>query len=141
MKKRFLVYLLPALIGCSGDHSEDTTSIVSEKSEDVVDKIHGIWQLDSSAFVDQTGFGAYSDPLMPTTWSFLHDGSYQVKNSVTMHGSFDHQGDSLFVVLMDVPNEYAIHTLNETQLVLETSIIETDSTSMKTVAYLTRIIE
>jgi hypothetical protein len=125
------------VISCQNQEAsiEQETIVPEQKKQDL---ILGDWNMDSSVFINDGLRGVVSSPLMPTIWNFGDDGSYLVKNSVSMTGTFSRTDDSLFVVLMAVPNEYEILVLNETNLHLRSTIIETDSASMKTDAYLSR---
>jgi hypothetical protein len=136
---KYLIYTACVFLIISCQNQEATTEqIISVPEEEIRDLILGDWNMDSSVFISNGVRGEVSPPLMPTTWNFGEDGSYLVKNSVSMTGTFSRTDDSLFVVLMAVPNEYEILVLNETNLHLRSTIIETDSASMKTDAYLSR---
>ena len=137
MKNLLYSFSFLFIISCQNQESttEPETPVVEQKTQDL---ILGDWNMDSSVFINDGIRGVVSAPLMPTVWNFGEDGSYLVKNSVSMTGTFSRTEDSLFVVLMAVPNEYEILVLNETNLHLRSTIIETDSASMKTDAYLSR---
>lgn len=138
MKNTWLVLFIYALAGCQNQKTV-VPEITPEPEQKSSDLIIGDWSMDSSVFINSGVRGEISPPLMTTTWTFGDDSSYQVKNSIVMGGTFTKTVDSLFVVLMGVPNEYEILVLNETNLHLRSTIIETDSASMKTDAYLTRL--
>lgn len=134
-----LIYSFSFLLIVSCQNQETAKEeLTPEPHQKATDLILGDWNMDSSVFINDGVRGVVSAPLMPTTWNFGEDGSYLVKNSVSMPGTYSRTDDSLFVVLMAVPNEYEIIVLNETNLHLRSTIIETDSASMKTDAYLSR---
>ncbi len=137
MKYHFFIAFSFLVLSCQNQEAdiEQVTPVPEQKTQDL---ILGDWNMDSSVFINDGIRGVVSAPLMPTIWNFGEDGSYLVKNSVSMTGTFSRTEDSLFVVLMAVPNEYEILVLNETNLHLRSTIIETDSASMKTDAYLSR---
>lgn len=124
---------------CKNSEAPKETPLPEISREEPLDLFVGNWNMDSSVFISNGERGEVSAPLMPTTWIFEKSGAYTVQNSVQMPGTYSHVGDSLFVVLMGVPNEYEILTINETNLLLRSTIIETETSSMKTEAYLTRI--
>jgi hypothetical protein len=128
------------MLGACGSGTENTevsTPGIEEKED--LNLIVGEWNMDSSVFINDGVRATVSAPLLPTTWTFTEDGDYTVQNSITMAGTFSNTGDSLFVVLMDVPNEYEILLLNNEKLHLRSTIMETADKSMKTDAFLTRI--
>jgi hypothetical protein len=137
MKYLFYSFGFWFLISCQ-NQQESPQQLTPEPEQKKQDLILGDWNMDSSVFINDGVRGVVSAPLMPTIWNFGEDGSYLVKNSVSMTGTFSRTADSLFVVLMAVPNEYEILVLNETNLHLRSTIIQTDSASMKTDAYLSR---
>lgn len=137
MKYLLIILLGLSLIGCQNQETEPA-ELTPESQKEEPDLILGDWRMDSSAFINDGIKALASPPILPTTWTFKADGFYQVKNSMTMTGTFSRTNDSLFVILMAVPNEYEILLLNETSLYLRSTIVETDETSMKTEAYLTR---
>ncbi|MBI3134850.1 MAG: hypothetical protein HYZ14_09285 [Bacteroidetes bacterium] len=139
---RQLTFLVPLFLtlGCTGT-SEPGAAEPAEKAEPTTNPILGNWNMDSSVFINDGIRGTVSAPLISTTWTFGEDGSYNVVNSVTMPGTFSNTTDSLFVVLMGVPNDYEILMLTAEKLQLRSTILENDSVSMKTDAYLTRITE
>jgi len=139
MKEVLLSFFICSLLmSCSGAESvtDETTSVAEEKPMDI---ILGKWSMDSSAFINSGVRTEATPPIMPTTWTFTEDGTYKVENSMTMPGTFSRTDDSLFIVLMGVPNDYEILLLDDTYLQLRSTIFETDSASMKTEAFLTRI--
>lgn len=138
---KFNLIFLPLIclcVSCSGSQSE-TENTEPGQGQKPADMIVGNWQMDSSVYINDGIRGTVSAPLLPTTWTFAEDGKYLVENSLKMHGTFSRTEDSLFVVLMAVPNNYEILILDETHLHLRSTILENDSVSMKTDAYLTRI--
>lgn len=139
MKYSPVLILIFALISCQNETTVSEETVEPEVEAEPSDLIIGDWNMDSSVFINTGVRGEISPPLMTTTWAFGNDSSYQVKNSIVMGGTFTKTDDSLFVVLMGVPNEYEILVLNETNMHLRSTIIETDTASMKTDAYLTRL--
>lgn len=123
------------LITSCGSNEKGDTKPVEVVTQN---EIYGDWQLDSSSYLTNNQVNIVTPPMMPTTWVFDKDGKYLVKNSVELPGTFSVTSDSLFVVLMGVPNNYSILKLTETNLVLRATIAETDTTLLQTEAYLTR---
>jgi len=122
------------------ENAESNESIETPiKEEKPTNLILGQWNMDSSVFINDGVRSTVSAPLLPTTWTFAEDGSYKVENSMAMPGTFSNTNDSLFVILMNVPNAYEILLLNDNKLQLRSTITETETMSMKTDAFLTRI--
>jgi hypothetical protein len=142
MQQSALLILLVFVLGSCGGNSENNTVVTPATEEpETVNLILGEWNMDSSVFINDGVRGTVSAPLLPTTWTFSADGTYKVENSMTMPGTFSNTSDSLFIVLMGVPNDYEILLLNNEKLQLRSTIVETVDMSMKTDAFLTRISE
>lgn len=121
--------------GCQTD-SNEPNPFIEKKQQDI---LIGQWQLDSSVYIQDEVNGIMTAPMLPTVWNFQETGNYSVENSVKMTGTFQHFDDSLFVVLMEVPNEYKILALDQNSLNLRSKIYENDSSSMYTEVYLSRL--
>lgn len=132
---RFIyVFLIAFLTGCG-----DSTNSEQTEPNRPQNPFAGKWSMDSSVFINNGIRDVVSAPLLPTSWIFGEDGSYKVQNSITLSGTYSFNNDSLFVNLMSVPNEYEIISHTKNNVHLRSTIIETDSISMKTDAYLTRL--
>src|SRR3989344_8851751 len=119
MKQVVAIILLFSFFGsCKNSETPKEAPLPEVEQEETADIFVGNWNMDSSVFISNGVRGEVSAPLMPTTWIFEKGGAYTVQNSVQMPGTYNHIGDSLFVVLMGVPNEYEILTINETNLLL-----------------------
>ena len=131
----FLVLTIIFINGCQTD-SNEPNPFIEKKQQDI---LIGQWQLDSSVYIQDEVNGIMTAPMLPTVWNFQETGNYSVANSVKMTGTFQHFDDSLFVVLMEVPNEYKILKLDQSSLQLRSKIYENDSSSMYTEVYLSRL--
>ena len=138
MQKSILPISFLFLFGCGQNATEDTFEVPDPVSETTSDLIVGSWNMDSSAYINNGIRETVSEPILPTTWTFDETGDYTVKNSMTMKGSYTRKGDSLFVILLSVPNNYEIVKIDLDHLELRSTIYENESGSMKTDAYLTR---
>ncbi len=122
---------------CSGD-AENNSEQNQEKEIIVANPFAGEWQLDSSAFITNNT-RSVTPPVMPTTWFFGESGAYKVINTFKLEGSYSYSDDSLFVILMEVPNDYEIISLTDKKLHLHSIVLESDSSSIYSEAYLTRL--
>lgn len=123
------------IFSCQSE-SNEPNPFIEKKQQDM---LIGKWQLDSSVYIQDEVNGIMTAPMLPTVWNFQETGNYSVENSVKMTGTFQHFDDSLFVVLMEVPNEYKILKLDQSSLQLRSKIYENDSSSMFTEVYLSRL--
>lgn len=130
--------LLFLFASCNEANETSPQTIPASLETEETNPMLGLWNMDSSVYINDGIRGTVSAPLIPTTWTFQEDGTYRVENSVVMPGTYSQTADSLFVVLMEVPNSYEIVSLTNTHMHLRSTIVETDSISMKTDAYLTR---
>lgn len=137
MRWQFIPFIL-FLTACGSNTPGHIENSDPEKEVTQKDELIGVWNMDSSAYINNGIRETVSAPLLPTTWTFDEYGGYKVQNSMTMSGSYSHKGDSLFVILMSVPNNYEILDATENHLHLLSTIYDTEEGSMKTEAYLTR---
>jgi len=139
MKKcKILLLSFFSVILFSCDTTAENNSLESSEKEIVVaNPFSGLWQLDSSAFIT-SNTRSVTPPVMPTNWFFGENGSYKVINSFQLEGSYTYSDDSLFVILMEVPNDYEIISLTDKKLHLHSTVLESDSSSIYSEVFLTR---
>lgn len=140
MFRTIFFFSLPLIFffsSCSDNKTTDEKKEIEEKTE-TDNLLTGTWQMDSSLYLEDDHVTTVAAPILPTTWNFSEDGSYQVKNSLIMTGTYTRSDDSVYVVLMHVPNSYEIISLTDSYLRLRSTIVNTDSLRLQTDACLTR---
>ncbi|MBK7130905.1 MAG: hypothetical protein IPM74_18135 [Crocinitomicaceae bacterium] len=124
-------------LSCNGNKKSESATEASTETT-AVNLLTGTWMLDSSLYFEDKRLTTVAPPVMPTTWEFAEDGKYTVKNSLTLAGTYQRTTDSVYVILLDVPNSYEIISLTDANLRLRATIVGTDEMSLQTDACLTR---
>ena len=140
MKKHLIILLCIICVlpfSCTSETQNDSEKN-QEKEPVAANPFAGEWQLDSSAFITNNT-RSVTPPVMPTTWFFGENGAYKVMNTFKLEGSYTYSDDSLFVILMEVPNDYEIISLTDKKLHLHSTVLESDSSSIYSEAFLTRV--
>ena len=117
-------------------------SVAQERSSDSLIKstlLQGIWEVDSSAFVDNGIIGDYTVPLAPVQWHFLKNNDYSlVNNGYGNSGTFRLVDRSIFVSLFGMESEYVILEIDERSLRLRSMVYSTTDKTLETVSYLSQ---
>ena len=112
--------------------------MVSGETASAGDELIGDWNVDSSVFINDGVRGEASPPIVTTTWTFGENGDYKVVQSIVITGTYKLVDKELIINSMSVENHHEIVEMTADNLVLSSTIIETEESSMKTMVYLTR---
>ena len=134
----WICFVVAVFILSCGDSKKSAPQNESGSQPGAVDLLTGTWLLDSSLYFEDKQLTTVAPPVMPTTWEFAADGKYTVKNTLTLNGSYQRTDDSVYIMLMDVPNSYEIISLTDANLRLRATIVDTTEMSLQTDAGLTR---
>ena len=131
--KRLL--LIPFLLMACTSGAQESSSDASIHPETLL----GVWQVDSSAFIDNGVIGNYTHPIAPIQWHFMNNGDYLlVTNGRPNSGSFQLKDHSIVVNLFGMESEYTILEMDEQHLELRSVVCTTESKTLETHSYLSR---
>ncbi len=100
--------------------------------------VSGVWEVDSTIFVNNGDKGEAGPPLVPTQWHLLDGGVYQMTGAGTIGGTYTSTENTLTITSMGMTIEYSILEISDTHLALQSYIVKTAEMEMKALTYLTK---
>ena len=99
----------------------------------------GEWNVDMVYFINDGVKGDGSAPLVTTTWTFRENGTLSIKTNQEMKGLYSQDDTKLKIFILGSETIYKIVEFSEKSMVIQGTIVETESMSMLTLMEMSRL--
>ena len=139
-----LLYFVSVLFLSSWATAQETPTSIEEvtiekvSASDASYDLLGRWHVNIAYFINDGVKSEGSEPIVETTWIFHQNGDLTIQTNNKMEATYKLEGDKLDVTFYGTVLKYTIKEYSGTNMVLQSTILETEEKSMYSISEFSR---